>query len=118
MIEVRRPDILLVDKRSKEVKIIYVAVSGDSRVKEKKLEEIEKYQILREEIRIVWQMNNVTVIPVVVGTLGVISDKFERFMEKLGVKVVMEIIQKTALRGTARLLRKVLVSLEKTEQEL
>ena len=86
MIEVRRPDILWVDKRSKELKIIDVAVSGDSRVKEKKVEEIEKYLILREEIRIVWQMNYATVIPVVVGTLGVISDKFERIMEKLDLK--------------------------------
>ena len=53
-------------------------------------------------------MNKVTVIPVVIGALGVISNKFERYMEKLDVKIAMEIIQKTALLGTARILRKVL----------
>ena len=64
--------------------------------------------MLREEIGHVWQMNKVTVIPVVIGALGVISDKFKRYMEKLDVKIATEIIQKTALLGTARILRKVL----------
>ena len=108
VIEARRPDIVFVDKKNKEVKIIDIAVPGDSRVKEKELEKIEKYQMLREEIGHVWQMNKVTVIPVVIGALGVISDKFERYMEKLEVKIAIEIIQKTALLGTARILRKVL----------
>ena len=74
----------------------------------KELEKIEKYQMLREEIRRLWQVSNVTVIPVVVGALGVISDKFERYIKKLDVKIAMEVIQKTALLGTAMLLRKVL----------
>ena len=108
VIEARRPDIVLVDKRSKEVKIIDIAVPGDSRVKEKELEKIEKYQMLREEIRCIWQVNKVTVIPVVVGALGVMSDMFERHIKKLDVKIAMEIIQKAALLGTAMLLRKVL----------
>ena len=107
-IEARRPDIVWVDKKNKEAKIIDIAVPGDSRVAEKELEKIEKYQMLREEIGHVWQMNKVTMIPVVIGALGVISDKFERYMEKLDVKIAMEIIQKTALLGTARILRKVL----------
>ena len=99
---------MLVDKKNKEVKIIDIAVTGDSRVKEKELEKIEKYQLLREEIGHVWQLNKVTVIAVVIGALGVISDKFERYMAKLDVKIAMEIIQKAALLGTARILRKIL----------
>ena len=106
MIEARRPDVVLVDKRSKEAKIIDIAVPGDSRVKGKELEKIEKYQMSREEIRRIWQVNNVTVIPVVVGALGVISDKVERYIKKLDVKIAIEVIQKTALLGTAMLLRK------------
>ena len=50
VIGARRPDNVLVDKRSKEVKIIDVDLPEDSRVKEKELEKIEKYQMLREEI--------------------------------------------------------------------
>ena len=65
-IETRRPDIVLVDKRNKEVKIIDIAVPGDSRLAEK---ELEKRQMVREIIGHVWQMNKVTVIPVVIGHL-------------------------------------------------
>ena len=64
--------------------------------------------MLREEIRYIWQVNKVTVRPVMVGELGVISDMFERCIKKLDVKIAMEIIQKAALLATAILLRKVL----------
>ena len=42
---------MFVDKKSKEVKIIDIAVPGDSRVTEKELGKVKKYQMLREEIR-------------------------------------------------------------------
>ena len=35
-------------------------------------------------------MIKVTVIPVVIGGLGVFSDMFERYIEKLDVKIAME----------------------------
>ena len=53
-------------------------------------------------------MNIVAVIPLVIGALGVISDKFERHVEKLDVKIAMKMIQKTVLLGTAGILRIVL----------
>ena len=79
---------------NKEVTIIDIAVPGDSRVKEKELEKMEKYQYLREEIGHVWQMRNATVVPVVIGALGVISDKFEKHIKKLRVKIATDAIQK------------------------
>ena len=45
MIEARRPDIALVNKKNKEIKIIDIAVPGDSRVKEKEFEKIESTSI-------------------------------------------------------------------------
>ena len=47
-------------------------------------------------------------IPVVIRALGVISGKWERYVNKMDVKSAMAIIQKTALLRTARILRKVL----------
>ena len=44
-----------------EVKIIDIAIPGDARVKEKELEKLEKYQLLREEIRKLWKVKKVTV---------------------------------------------------------
>ena len=49
-----------------------------------------------------------TVVPVVIGALGAASDKFDKHIEKLGTTIRLEEIPKTALLGTARLLRNVL----------
>ena len=50
------------------------------------------------------------VVPVVVGALGVVSNRLDAWLEKLGVTIRMGLLQKTALLGTARILRKLLES--------
>ena len=56
MVEARRPDIVFVDKKKKrEIKILDVAVPSDGRVKDKELEKIEKYQLLKEEVGRIWE---------------------------------------------------------------
>ena len=47
MIEARKPGIVLLDKRGKELKMIDITVPGDSRMKEKEIKKIEKHQMLR-----------------------------------------------------------------------
>ena len=54
-------------------------------------------------------MRKVTVIPVV-GALGAISNRFEKLMNEVGMHVHFKHVQKTALLGTARIFRLVLVS--------
>ena len=44
VIEARRPDLILVDKKAKSCVIIHVAIPGDCRIREKEIEKIEKYQ--------------------------------------------------------------------------
>ena len=77
-------------------------------MKDKELEKVEKYQLLKDEIAKVWQMCKVIVVPVVIGALGAVSVNFKEYMRRIGVKVRLAVIQKTALLGTAKILRKVL----------
>ena len=107
-IEARRPDIVFIDQKKREVVMIDVAIPGDDRVKEKELEKIEKYQLLKDEIAKVWHMGKVIVVPVVIGALGAVSVNFKEYMKRIGVNVRLEVIQKTALLETAKILRKVL----------
>ena len=72
-------------------------------MKDKELEKLEKYQLLK-----VWRMRKVIVVPVVIGALGAVSVNFKEYMKRIGVYVRLEVIQKTALLGTAKILRKVL----------
>ena len=50
VIEARRPDIILIDKKERKGIIIDTAVPADVRVGEKEREKMEKYQDLKNEI--------------------------------------------------------------------
>ena len=52
-------------------------------------------------------MKKVVVIPIAVGALGTTTTKFEKYIESLGIEIRIENIQKSALLGTARIIRKV-----------
>ena len=88
--------------------IIDVAIPGDTRVSDKGREKIEEYSLLKDQIARLWQMKKVVVIPIVVGALGTITTKFEKYIKSLGIEIRMEPVQKSALLGTARIIRKVL----------
>ena len=53
-------------------------------------------------------MKKVMVIPVLIGLLGAISDRFKNHIEPIRIKIGLNVIQKMALLGTTRILRKVL----------
>ena len=108
VIEARRPDIVIIDRKEESCIIVDIAVPADGRVHEKEREKVEKYQDLRREIGRLWQLRKVHVVPVVVVALGSVTKEFDRWMEKLGVPVDVGVVQKTALLGTARILRMVL----------
>ena len=110
MVEARRSDNVVVDTVKKETIIIdVVAIPVDTRVCDKEREKIEKGSLLKCEIAKLWQMKKVTVISIIVGALGVIATKFEKYIESLGIEIRTEHVQKSALLGTARIIRKVLV---------
>ena len=108
VIEHRRPDIVVVDKKEKSCQIIDIAVPGDLRVHTKEEEKIENYGDLKREVAVLWSLRRVEVIPVVVGALGAVTKRLENWIRRIGLKTKVSHIQKTALLGPARILRKVL----------
>ena len=71
-IQARRPDIVVADKKKKDVKLTGIAIPRNCRVKDKEQELLEKYEQLKEGIAKLWNMRKVTVIHVVNGELGCI----------------------------------------------
>ena len=69
---------------------------------------MEKYQESKKEIRGLWKLRNVEIVPAVIGTLGSVSAEFDRWMGKLGITCNVGVMQKSALLETAKMLRKVL----------
>lgn len=108
VISARRPDIVLVNKEERTCFLIDVSVPGDTRVVEKEDEKKEKYADLAYEVKKLWELRSVIVIPIVIGALGCLSERHLSYLATLGVGVSFETLQKAALLGTARILRKVL----------
>ena len=78
-----------------------VAVPADARVGEKERDTMGKYQDLKREIGRIWKLKMVEVLPVV-------TKEFDGWIEKPGITNNVGVMQKTALLGTAWILRKVL----------
>ena len=108
VVEARRCDLILVEKKAKSCVIIDCTIPGDCRKREKEIEKIEKYQNLKRKLKRIWSLKKVEVVPVVVGVLGCISKGFSRWMDTLGIKLNVGMVQKSVLLRTARILRKVL----------
>jgi hypothetical protein len=104
----RKPDIIVINKLEKKCFIIDIAIPGDSRVKKKEEEKIKKYQELKQEMMRLWRLKSILIIPVVVGALGAVSMNVSKWLEKLNIRTDIGLIQKTALLGTARILRRTL----------
>ena len=106
MVEYQKPDIVVIEKKERRCLVIDVAVPGDSRIEDKENEKVEKYQELKQEIIKLWEMKEVDVIPIVVAALGAVSMRIRDWISRTGLKVRVEHLQKTALLGTARILRR------------
>ena len=106
-IEARRPDLLIIDKSEKNCQIIDVAIPENGRMRAKEYEKVEKYQDLAREVRKMWGVRP-KVIPIVVGALGTIQLRLKENLRTISVDTYIELIQRSVLLGSARILRKVL----------
>ena len=108
VIQARRPDVIVIHKKKKEALIVDIAVPADMRIAEKVVEKVEKYQDLKREIKRLWELRCAKVVPVVIGALGSVTKDLECWIENMDIVPEVGVLRKTALLGTARILRKVL----------
>ena len=103
----RRPDLIIIHKKTRICKIVVFAVPADHRINLKESERKDKYLDLARELKTLWNMK-VTIVPIVIGALGTIIKELLKGLEDLEVDGRVETIQTTALLRTARILRRVL----------
>ena len=107
LILARRPDLIIINKKKKICKIVDFAVPADHRINLKESENKDKYLDLARELKKLWNMK-VTIVPIVIGALGIITKGLLKGLEELEIGGRVETIQTTALLRTARILRRVL----------
>ena len=74
----------------------------------KEAEKILKYKDPAIEIQRMWNVKT-KVIPVMLGATGTISKTFRKYVSNIPGKHEVKELQKTAILGTAHILRKVLI---------
>ena len=104
-IQACKPDLVLVDKRKKEAIIVDVAVPKERLVAEREIDKVQKYQELRREIQRIWGLSKVTVVPIVIGTLGGVTDKLPEYLSRLTKRISPSQLQKTVLFASSNTLR-------------
>jgi len=87
--------------------LIDVAISGDRNLIKKEAKKLLKYKDLTIEIQHMWNVKT-RVIPVIVGATGTISESFRKYVSNIPGNHKVKELQKTAILGTAHILRKVL----------
>jgi hypothetical protein len=103
-----QPDIVIRDNEKGTCMLIDVAVPGDRNVIQKEAEKILKYKDLTIEIQRMWSVKT-RVIPVIIGVTRTISKLFRKYVSTVPGNHKVKELQKTAILGTAHILRKVLM---------
>jgi hypothetical protein len=88
--------------------LIDVVIPGDRNVIQKEAEKILKYNDLTIEIQRMWNVKT-RVLPVIIGATGTISKSFRKYVSTIPGNHEVKELQKTAVLGTAHILRKVLM---------
>ena len=107
-IKCNRPDILVHDTNTRTCTIIDVAVPSCINVVSKTAEKLCKYKDLEIEIQKLWNLRETRTIPIIVGALGTTLNGLSKYAEQISEEINIKIIQKTALLGSAHILRNVL----------
>ena len=107
LISARRPDKVIINKKTKTCRIENFTVSADHKVKLKESEKKDNYQDLPGNLKKLWNMK-VTVIPIVIGALSTVTKELIQELEDLEKRGRVENIQTAALLRSDLILRRVL----------
>jgi len=103
-----KSDIITRDNENGTCMLTDVAISGDRKVIKKEAKKILKYKDLTTEIQSMWNVKT-NVLPVIKGATETISKSFRKYVSNIPGKHEVKELQKTAILGTAHVLRKVLM---------
>ncbi|XP_014353042.1 uncharacterized protein LOC106706494 [Latimeria chalumnae] len=104
-----RPDILVLDRKNKQADIIDIAVPNDENVSKTWAEKIRKYQDFAIDLKHVYQLESMRVLPVIISANGLVPKALHQSFEHLRLpKKLISQCQKATLLATAHIVRKTL----------
>ena len=110
--EHNRPDLIIWDRKKKECKIIDFSVPLDGNVTRKKIEKVNNYVPLVNELQQMYRNYTYKIIPVVIGTLGTVSLSLKEHLKAVGITsditMFVHRLQNAAIVGSVKTVKTVL----------
>jgi hypothetical protein len=96
------------DNEKETCMLLNVVIPGDRNVIKEEAEKILKYKDLPTELERPWNVKT-NVIPVIIGATGTVSESLIQHLSYIPAMHKIKELQKTAVMGTAYILREVLM---------
>jgi len=109
-----RPDITIHDRKNRECIFIDMSVPVCYNVIDKEAEKITKYRDLEIEVQKCWNLKTVKTVPIIIGALGSVTQGIVPYLKNISPHINFDTVQRTALLGTAHILRNFLTKKTKT----
>ncbi|KAL1446771.1 hypothetical protein WDU94_015646 [Cyamophila willieti] len=106
-----RPDILFINKQEKKAALIDIKIPLDDNIHIAYTEKIMKYEDLKKQVKNMYQLEEVRVIPIIITTNGLVHKNTEDNLKKIQIKNAPFVIKKaqmSVILSTTSIIRKVL----------
>ncbi|XP_075975709.1 uncharacterized protein LOC142976307 [Anticarsia gemmatalis] len=108
-IHYNRPDVTLINKTTRTGYLIDIAIPNTHNLQNTIAEKLSKYTELKDEITRLWNLQKVTIVPIVISTTGVIPKQLHQSINTLNLPTnTYHLMQKAAILNTCRIVRKFL----------
>lgn len=105
-----KPDILIINKATRSAFIVDFAVPLNDNIGKTYVEKIVKYQDLSYELKRIYQLESIEVLPFIISSTGLIEKRLTRNIVKLGLeKELACFMQKAAILETCHIVRRYLL---------
>ena len=85
-----RPDIFIYDKIKREIILIEVCITSQDNLQQVELEKVKKYELLCNELKMLYKAYKTKIIPYVITWDGVVTKYHKKYLQQLQISPNIE----------------------------
>ena len=103
-----KPDKVIRNNQNKSALIIDISVPNNFAINRAEREKITKYQDLKHALKDEWDLQEIEVIPIIIGATGLMKDNLQKYLDSIPGQPKKYECQVSAIRGTVSILKRCL----------
>ena len=96
------------NKTTKQIQIIEVGITSDIGITATNLRKVNKYTDFRNILKREWRLDDVVLIPVIMGVTGIYHKKLNNLVDSIWGEVDMEKVQGEVVKSSVNILKRAL----------